>query len=150
MRAPPFSCAQNTEYLGKASEEGHPIVYWPGWQNNDARYSVQTDIMPLPISPVHFQNWPEMQFQLSNGWQYTNYGLRMPYDDYLRLLYSSTSSPGAPRPLPGQGYQPFAVGNPSDSQVQNQVFAPAAPSDYKGGVGILAPGVSLSGRTYYG
>jgi hypothetical protein len=134
------------DYQG-CSCTGHPITYWPGWQNNDARFSVQTDINPLPITPVHFQNWPEMNFQLSNGWQYTNYGQRMPYDDYLRMLFSSTSSPGAPAPMRGQGQQPTANGLVSQKTLQNTMLAPQT-STGSGGAGTLnAP---LGRRTFYG
>jgi hypothetical protein len=126
---------------------GHPATIWPGWQNNDARYSLQPDINPAPITPVHFQNWPGVQYQLSNGWQYTNYGQRMPYDDYLRMLYSSTSSPGAPAPMRGQGQQPTANGLVSQKTLQNTIFVNREPQN-SGGAGTLnAP---IGPRTFYG
>jgi len=131
----------NSEWQGKSN--GRPIVYWPGWVMNDARFSSQTDINPLPIVPVHFQNWPEMQYQLSNGWQYTNYGERMAYDDYLRMLYSSNSSPGAPAPLPGEGTQPQQVAQVSQKTIQNTILVNNEPS--------IPTGFSRVGaRTFYG
>jgi len=142
-----------TDFLGsKKSKMGTPTVVWPGWENFDSRASVQTDINSLPIVPVHFQQWPGMQYQLSNGWQNTNYGLKTPYDTYIRMLYSSNNSPGAPLPLPGERLQPQAGPQPSQLQLQNQVFAPAAnrQGNGNGGAGVLAPGVSLAGRRFYG
>jgi len=138
----------NTDYLGKPV--GNPVVKWPGWVDNDARYSVQTDINPMPIVPVHFQNWPDMQYQLSNGWQFTNYGQRMPYDDYLRLLYSSMSTPGAPAPMPGEGLQPQQKSMASQKQIQNAIVAAQGSPASPGGTGIIAPGVNLSNRRFYG
>lgn len=137
----------NTDYTGGGV--GHPITRWPGWVDNDARYSVQTDIIPIPISPVHFQQWPGMQYQLSNGWQFTNYGQKTPYDDYLRMLYSSISSPGAPRPLPGEGKQPTANSLVSQKTLQQQVIFNNEPL-VTAGAGGLNPGVSLGKRSYYG
>jgi hypothetical protein len=128
---------------------GHPLTVWPGWVDNDARYSVQTDIIPIPISPVHFQNWTEMNYQLSNGWQLTNYGARMPEDDYLRMLYSSNSSPGYPKPMPGERVQPTANGLVSQKTLQNTMLVSNIP-DNTNGAGVLNPGVSLAGRTYFG
>ena len=137
----------NSDYIGKPV--GHPLVNWPGWVDNDARYSVQPDIMPLPISPVHFQQWPGMQYQLSNGWQYTNYGQKMPYDDYLRMLSSSNSSPNNSRPrvLPGEGAQPTAFGPEgslvSQKTIQNTILInnePAIPTGFS----------QVGKRTFYG
>lgn len=140
----------NGEYNG--GNVGHPIVYWPGWEMNPARYSDQTDIMPLPIQPQHGRAWQMLQPQLSNGWQDTNYGKRMAYDDYLRLLSSSNSGPGNPPPLPGQGQQP--MGSPMPSRIQQQqmisINTPDLATAQTGGTGMLAPGVNLSGRRYYG
>lgn len=140
----------NTEY--SPGPAGHPIVYWPGWITNPARYSDQPDIMPLPIVPVRHQTWTFYQPQLSNGWQQTNYGLRMSYDDYLRLLSSSASGPGYPPPMPGQGLQPQGSAMPSQLQQQQMISAnaPLLANNQQGGTGVLAPGVNLAGRTYYG
>lgn len=129
---------------------GHPIVFWPGWIDNTARRSPQTDVQPLPVQPVHFQAWPANQVQLSNGWQQTNYGKRMSYDDYLRLLSSSNSGPGAPKPLPGQGQQPQGGAIPSRVQLQNAIALNTPADNGNLGTGILGPGVNLSGRRYYG
>src|SRR5215469_4194859 len=137
----------NSDYHGK--NVGNPVMAWPGWVDNDARYSIQADINPLPISPVHFQQWPGMQFQLSNGWQYTNYGQILSYNDYKRLLYSSTSTPGAPKPLPGEGLQPTSNSLVSQTTLQNQIGM-GAPTGNGAGAGHLNPGVSLAGRTYFG
>lgn len=136
-----------TDYHGGA-KIGNPVYDWPGWQDNDARYSVQTDINPIPIVPVHFQQWPGMQPQLSNGWQNTNYGKRDSYDDYLRLLYSTTSYPKPPKPMPYTAGSPTTVANPS--QLQQQSLMPNQVN--LGGTGVLAPGVAagLSQRRYYG
>lgn len=139
--------AENAEYNDE--HVGHPIVYWPGWVDNDARYSVQTDINPIPISPVHFQQWPGMQYQLSNGWQETNYGKRASYDSYRRMLTSSLSNPNnvRPRVIPGEGRQPtgYGPGNSLVSQktLQNTVLTNNESSD--------PTGFSKIGRrTFYG
>lgn len=131
---------------------GRPIVYWPGWQQFPARASPQTDVNPLPIMPQHYRIWTFMQPQLSNGWQETNYGKRAPYDYYLRMLASSTSSPGNPRPMLGQGQSPTGQAIPSAVQLQRSISANAPPTtqNQTGGSGILAPGVNLNGRTFYG
>lgn len=137
--------AENAEYLNSEHTIGHPIVIWPGWQNNDARYSVQPDIIPIPISPVHFQQWPGMQYQLSNGWQFTNYGQRMSYDFYRRMLTSSTSNPNnvRPRVLPGEGTQPTLNTLVSTKTIQSTIFVnnePAMPTGFE----------RVGKRTYYG
>lgn len=136
---------EDAEFHG-TSKLGHPLIVWPGWQNNDARYSVQPDIIPVPIEPVHFQQWTGMQYQLSNGWQFTNYGKRAPYDLYRRMLYSSISAPGAPRPLPGEGRQPTGFANSalvSQKTIQNTVLVnneSPSPSGFS----------NVGRRTYYG
>lgn len=149
LRSLPNNAPTTGEYSGES--RGHPVVYWPGWVTNEARYSTQPDIQPLPVSPIHFQTFPFIQIQLSNGWQQTNYGKKAAYDDYLRMLYSSNSSPGAPPPMPGQRLQAQGQPIPSRVQLQNQI-AKNAPSDTGGqlGTGILAPGVDLSARRFYG
>lgn len=139
--------AENAEYTGGA-KVGHPIVHWPGWVDNDARYSVQTDINPIPISPVHFQQWPGMQFQLSNGWQFTNYGQKASYDSYRRMLTSSLSNPNNVRPsvIPGEGRQPTGYNNSalvSQKTIQATVFANNEPANP---TGFSRVGV----RTFYG
>lgn len=126
---------------------GLPQKVWPGWVDNDARYSAQTDINPTPINMVHFQQWPGMQYQLSNGWQYTNYGQILPYNDYLRMLYSSATGPGAPPPMAGQGQQPQANGLVSQKTIQNTVFQNREPSNSAGAGNLNAP---LGRRTFYG
>ena len=138
--------AINSEY--STERRGHPAVIWPGWVDNDARYSVQTDINPIPIIPVRFQNWPGDQFQLSNGWQYTNYGQRMSSADYRGQLYSSSSGPGAPKPMPGEGLQPTVNSFVSQKTLQNMFTNPDP--DNSNGAGMLNPGVNLGRRTYYG
>lgn len=141
------NAATNSDYVGGGV--GHPLVIWPGWVDNDARYSVQPDINPLPISPVHFQQWPGMQFQLSNGWQFTNYGQKTPYDDYRRMLTSSLSNPNNVRPkvIPGEGRQPTAYGTQnslvSTKTITNTMFVNNEPS--------MPTGFSRVGkRTFYG
>lgn len=146
MRAAEIDDTSNlSEYQGCGCN-GHPISIWPGWQNFDSRASVQTDIMPLPISPVHFQQWPGMQFQLSNGWQLTNYGEKASYDDYLRMLYSSTSSPRAPGPMPGDRTTPYATGLVSQKTIRDTVFVNRDPQNSGGGL-IRSP---IGPRTFYG
>jgi hypothetical protein len=136
---------------------GRPVVIWPGWVTFDARYSPQTDINPLPIEPYRHASWPMMQPQLSNGWQQTNYGRRMSYDNYLTSMSSSASGPNFPKgkpppPLPGQGFQPQGYASPSDIQLANQISLAAPPPStvLQGGTGVLGPGVDLSTRRYYG
>lgn len=132
-----------------ASGSGHPIVFWPGYGINPARVN-GADLSPLPVQPVHFQRWTAMQYQLSNGWQQTNYGRKASYDDYLRLLQSSATGPYAPKPLPGQGLQPQGGAVPSRIQLQNQVAANLPTDNGNLGTGLLGPGVNLNGRRYYG
>lgn len=140
--------AENAEYHG-GKKVGHPTTIWPGWVDNDARYSVQTDIIPIPISPVHFQQWAGMQYQLSNGWQFTNYGQKASYDGYRRMLTSSLSNPNnvQPRILPGEGRQPTGYGPAnslvSQKTIQSSVYANNEPS--------MPTGFSRVGaRTFYG
>jgi hypothetical protein len=146
------NAALNSEASGEGA--GHPIVNWPGWVTNDARYSSQPDIMPLPIAPVHFVSWPFRQIQLLNGWELTNFGKRQSYDYYLNQLQSSASNPMSnPKPssLKGNRQQPTAYAPPSQLQIQNGVFTPVGNQPQSGGgTGVLAPGVSLEGRRFYG
>jgi hypothetical protein len=142
---------EHCEYTGGGA--GHPLVVFPGWVDNDARYSPQTDIMPLKIAPVHFTDWTGRQLQLSNGWQGTNYGKRDSRDFYLNQNFSSSSGPGKPKPYAqyGNRQQPTGFSPPSQMQIQGAVFNPAAPDpNLSGGTGVLGPGVNLQNRRYYG
>lgn len=145
------NCAEHSEFM-ESRRAGHPVVDWPGWQNNDARYSVQPDINPIPISPVHFTDWTGRQIQLSNGWALTNWGKRDPYDHYLRLLQSSNSGTSKAHPLVfrGNAQQPTGSPGPSTKQLQNQISNNAPSGNIGPGAGKLAPGLSLTGRRYYG
>lgn len=136
---------------------GRPLVFWPGWTQFASRLSPQTDVNPLPIEITRAPIWEFVQPQLSNGWQQTNYGLRASYDDYLRMITASNSGPNYPHgrpptPLPGQGLAPTGYPSPSDIQLANGISrnAPPTTTNLNGGTGLLAPGVNLSGRGYYG
>jgi hypothetical protein len=122
------------------------LVVFPGYGVNPARLN-GADREPVPISPVHGQSWPGMQVQLRNGWGITSFGRRLTYDDYLRMLTAATgNAPGKPRSiLPGQGAQHMQ--GPGAKQYMNSL--PQA-NTTKGGVGLLAPGVDLGERRYYG
>lgn len=123
------------------------LFIFPGYGVNQARNN-GADLEPIPISPVRGQNWPEMQVQLNNGWQSTNYGKRLAYDDYLRLLSAENGRAGT-RTLPGQGQQVMRGPGPYQTQqmaMQTAGSQPQAP----GGVGIIGAGVNLSGRTFFG
>lgn len=145
-------CAFHSDY-NDGKNKTHPVIVWPGWRDNDARYSVQTDINPVPISPVHFQSWPGMQVQLLNGWELTNYGgIAVPYNHYLQKAGGGSGTyPKAPKPLPGQGLQPQGNSPPSQLQIQNALTAQSNQNGV-GFTGALAPGVqeALAGRRYYG
>jgi hypothetical protein len=131
--------AEASDYQG-CSCAGKPLVIWSSWQNNDARYSTQTDLYPpdAPISPVHNTLWPEMQYQLQNGWATIN-PLVMSQADYKRLLYGSGSGPNAGQPpLAGEGQQPTVNSFVSQKTLQNTVLS---------GNGIIKR--PLVGRTDY-
>ncbi len=138
---------------GKNKGHGHPGNIFNGYVNNDARYSGQTDVNPVPITPVHYQGWPGVQVQLSNGWQMTNYGLIVtPYNSYLHKAGGGSATyPKANKPLPGQGQQP--QGNKPPSQIQlNNMMTGMTNQQGVGATGGLAPGVqaALTARRYYG
>lgn len=146
------NCSEHSDY-NNGKNQTHPVIVWPGWQDNDARYSVQTDVNPVPISPVHFQSWPGIQVQLLNGWELTNYGkISVPYNSYLQKAGGGSATyPKAPKPLPGQGYQPQGNNPPSQIQLTNQMMAQTNQQGM-GFTGALGPGVqeALAGRRYYG
>jgi hypothetical protein len=124
---------------------------FPGYGVNSAR-SNGADLEPVPITPVRGQNWPGMQIQLSNGWQHTNYGKKISYDGYLRLLTdSSTRSRRYLTPKPS-GLGPNAThSGPAPSNVQQMINQTSgAQPDSPGGPGFLSGNVDLGGRRYYG
>lgn len=142
------------EYTGAQDNGGHPIpaqtVAYPFYIVNPARNNGQ-DIEPIPITPVRGQNWPEMQIQLNNGWSHTNYGKRISYDDYLRMLTdSSTKSRHNLLPSPsgiGQANKP----GPAPGNVQSMIDTTSgAQPNTPGGPGFMAAGLNLTGRHYYG
>lgn len=131
------------------SGNGHPLYVFPGYGVNQARNN-GADIEPIPITPVKHQNWPEMQIQLSNGWALTNYGHKMSYDDYLRLL---TSSNEMARHYLSPGKNGVALGNqrigPSPLNVQSMAQAgPGSQPSNPGGPGQLISNFGNGG--YYG
>lgn len=148
----------DAEYAGasyRRNSDGHPIpaqtVASPFYQVNPARWN-GADVEPIPVTPVRKQNWPEMQVQLRNGWGTTNFGRKISYDGYLRLLTDSASKnrhyliphpsglgPHAQRPGPAPANVSQMIANGAGSQPTN----PGAP-------GQMASGVDLSGRSYYG
>lgn len=132
-------------FRGQA-HKGHQVWTFPGYGVNPARGN-GADLEPIPITPVHGQNWPGMQVQLSNGWQSTNYGKKLSYDDYLRMLSTSTSEAGNTQVLPGGG--PKKGTSPANYQdwLQN---GPGNQPSVVGGPGSVAPGVDISGRGFYG
>lgn len=128
-------------------ELGDRLYVFPGYFPNQARNN-GADLEPIPISPVRGQQWPGMQIQLSNGWMRTNYGKKIRYDDYLRLLRAENGVAGT-RVLPGQGRQ--VMNGPGPNQTQQMMMATAGSQPRNpGGVGMLADGVDLSGRRFYG
>jgi hypothetical protein len=129
---------------------GHPIVVWPGWGVNPARWSA-ADINPLPIQPLHYGNFTATQTQLLNGLQLSNFGKRAAYDDYLRLVDSSSANAGNKGMKQLQpGFKPAGARQPSAKQLQQMIQqnAPSTSPDPTGGVGIFANGVPV--RNYYG
>jgi hypothetical protein len=131
----------------KRGENGDRLFIFPGYGTNAARYN-GADLEPIPISPVRGQNWPEMQIQLSNGWMRTNYGKKLAYDDYLRLLRAENGTAGT-RVLPGQGRQ--VMQGPGASQTQQFMMQSAGNQPRSpGGTGMIAEGVDLSNRRFYG
>jgi hypothetical protein len=131
------------------SGPGHELYVFPGYGVNQARNNA-ADLEPIPITPVKHQNWPEMQIQLSNGWALTNFGKKLSYDDYLRLL---TSSNEMARSYLSPGTKGTALGNqrigPSPLNVQaNAQAGPGSQPSNPGGPGQLVG--SLGNRRYYG
>jgi hypothetical protein len=144
------------EYSGTMYQhEGHGVpvgtIAVPFYSPNPARNN-GADLEPVPITPVRGQNWPGLQIQLKNGWGQTSFGHKLSYDDYLRLLTDSASKnrkyliphpagigPNALKPGPAPANVNQLIQNSAGSQ-------PTAP----GGPGMIASGVNLSGRTYYG
>jgi len=136
-------------------EAGHGVstgtIAQPFYGVNGARNN-GSDIEPVPITPVHGQNWPEMQIQLKNGWGSLSFGKKLSYDDYLRLMTDSATkqrtyliphpagigpSAGKPGPAPSNVNQ--LIQNSAGQQPPNP-----------GGPGMIASGVNFSGRTFFG
>ncbi len=140
---------ESSDYSG-GTVPGNTVAFFAGYGVNPARSNGE-DIEPIPITPVRGQNWPEMQVQLCNGWDKTNYGKKMSYDDYLRLLTDSSTKArtylipqpagisGAQRPGPAPANVDSMINLTSGAQ-------PLSP----GGPGFLAAGVDLGGRRNYG
>lgn len=131
------------------SGPGHPLYVFPGYGVNQARNNA-ADLEPIPITPVKHQNWPEMQIQLDNIVGRLNFGRKMSYDDYLRLL---TSSNEKARSYLTPGNRGVAGGNirvgPSPLNVQaNAQAGPGSQASNPGGPGQLAGSFSNGG--YYG
>jgi hypothetical protein len=117
---------------------GHPIVVFPGYGVNPARMNA-ADLEPIPITPVRWQNWPEMQIQLLNGWMLTNWGRKISYDDYLKQLTSSENK-GRAYLTPNRGANvnigpsPLNVASWQQSGPGAQPNNPGAPGQTVGGV----------------
>lgn len=131
------------------SGHGHPLYVFPGYGVNQARNN-GTDLEPIPITPVKHQNWPEMQIQLDNVVGRLNFGRKMAYDDYLRLL---TTSSEKGRSYLSPGKNGVAAGNqrigPSPLNVQaNAQSGPGSQASNPGGPGQLAGSWTNGG--YYG
>jgi hypothetical protein len=131
------------------SGDGHPIYPFPGYGVNLARLNA-ADLEPIPITPVKYQNWPEMQIQLLNGWAGTNWGRKIAYDDYLKQL---TTSSEMARSYLAPGRNGVALGNqrigPSPLNVTQWMQAgPGSQPQAPGGPGQLAG--ALGDRRYYG
>lgn len=143
-------CGENHPDCGCApGKVGNPVVVWPNWITNQARNN-GADIWPTPFVPRRHGNVAFAEtgmIQLNNGWSGTNFGKRMDYDNYLRLLTTSSAGPGKNEVLPGK--QPVSYRQVSQDQLQTMQSAMANPPN-GGGTGVLAPNVDLSGRTYYG
>lgn len=143
-----------SEDVDRGPRGGHPIpaqtVATPFYGVNPARNNGQ-DLEPIPITPVRGQNWPEMQIQLRQGWAYTNYGKKLSYDDYLRLLneaHPNKAHAGSAQFVnkgPNWRIGP-APGNVNSMVSQTSGSQPNTP----GGPGFLAADVNLAGRGYYG
>lgn len=128
---------------------GRQIPIFVGYGVNPARNN-GADIEPIPITPVRGQNWPEMQIQLNNGWSKTNYGKRISYDQYLRLLTDS-STKSRRYLIPSRSGNVQFGGGPAPANVQSMVNTTSgAQPNSPGGPGFIASGVDLSGRRSYG
>lgn len=147
----------NGDYNGSMYDRtiGHPVpvgtIAVPFYGTNGARNN-GADLEPIPITPVRGQNWPEMQIQLKNGWGQTSFGHKLSYDDYLRLLTdSATKNRKYLIPQPSSAGRAGNTPGPAPANVNQMIvnFAGAQPSA-PGGPGLIASGVNLSGRTYYG
>ncbi|HEX4201192.1 MAG TPA: hypothetical protein VHY59_06715 [Chthoniobacterales bacterium] len=132
------------------SGPGHPLYVFPGYGVNQARNN-GTDLEPIPITPVKHQNWPEMQVQLDNIVGRLNFGRKMGYDDYLRLLTSSNEktrsylTPGVKGGAPGGNVR---IG-PSPLNIQSTAQGgPGAQPSNPGGPGQLAGSFTNGG--FYG
>jgi hypothetical protein len=128
---------------------GHPLYVFPGYGVNQARNN-GADLEPIPITPVKHQNWPEMQIQLNNGWMMLNWGKKLPYDTYLKLLASSEDRG---RAYLAPGPRGVAAGNlkigPSPLNVQTwQQSGPGAQPNNPGGPGQTVGAITNGG--YYG
>ena len=131
------------------SGTGHALYVFPGYGVNQARNN-GADLEPIPITPVKHQNWPEMQIQLDNIVGRLNFGRKMSYDDYLRLL--TTSNEKAQSYL-SPGPKGVALGNqrigPSPLNVQSQAQnGPGSQPSNPGGPGQLAGAFTNGG--FYG
>lgn len=132
--------AKDSDAPDSYSGIGHVLYPFPGYGVNPARNN-GTDIEPIPITPVKHQNWPEMQIQLSNGWMNLNFGRKMSYDDYLRLLTSSNEkgraylSPGTKGVAGGNvriGPSPLNVAAMAQSTAGAQPSNPGGPGTTNG------------------
>jgi hypothetical protein len=139
--------SQRSEFTGAMYPGGHEIPVFAGYIPNPARNN-GADIEPIPITPVRKQNWPEMQIQLNQGWQSTNYGKKMSYDTYLRLLTDSANK-GRNYLLPSRGGNLHRSAAPGNVQSMVDTTAGSQPTT-PGGPGFIASGVDLSGRNFYG
>jgi hypothetical protein len=141
------------DYTGAiySDNTGHELYVFKGYGVNEARYN-GADVEPIPITPVHGQNWPGMQLQLKNGWGALSFGRKLSYDDYLRLLTdSATKNRNYLIPHPA-GIGPAAVNpGPAPGNVNAMIAASSgAQPSTPGGPGFVAANVNLSRRGYYG
>ncbi len=138
-----------SEYAGSRAGNTNKLAVFLGYGVNPARNNGE-DIEPIPITPVRYQNWPEMQIQLCNGWDKTNYGKKMSYDDYLRMLTAS-SEKSRNFLLPSSGVGHAANPGPAPSNVQSMIDTTSGNQPQSpGGPGFMAGHVDLGGRRYYG
>lgn len=145
----PVQANPSTKPNFAGSDTGHALTVFTGYGVNQARNN-GADLEPVPITPVKHQNWPEMQIQLSNGWALTNFGKKMSYDDYLRLL---TSSNEKARNYLSPGTKGVAAGNQriGPSPLNVAAWAQAGPGSQDSNPG--GPGQTIGGVTnggFYG